>query len=170
MRSIKRITKIHKIEGYHIFCQFNNGESRIIDFAKLFEMWDIQKYDIEFKISKSKSEFAKVKLVEGTLSWSNVMSTIVDEKGKTIAVPYELDPIVLYENSEVDPSREIELGMLIKQTRSELGLTQKELADKSGTTKHYISRLENNKTGIELSTLKRIIEGGFGKRMEINIS
>lgn len=142
----------------------------MIDFAKLFEMWDIQADDVEYKISKSKSEFAKVKLVGGTLSWSNVRSSIIDENGKTIAVPYELDPIVLYENSEVDPSREIELGMLIKQTRSELGLTQEELADKSGTTKHYISRLENNKTGIELSTLKRIIEGGFGKRMEINIS
>ncbi len=59
--------------------------------------------------------------------------------------------------------------MLIKQTRHELGLTQEELADKSGTTKHYISRVENNKSGIELSTLKRIIEGGFGKRMQINI-
>jgi transcriptional regulator with XRE-family HTH domain len=61
------------------------------------------------------------------------------------------------------------LGMLIKKSRTELGLTQEELAKKSGTTKHYISRLENNKSGIEVSTLRKIIEGGLGKQMKIEI-
>lgn len=50
-----------------------------------------------------------------------------------------------------------------------MGLIQEELAQKSGTTKHYISRLENNRTGLELSTLKRIIEGGLDKKMKIII-
>jgi len=59
--------------------------------------------------------------------------------------------------------------MIVKQTRFELGLTQEQLASRSGTTKHYISKLENNKIGIELSTLKRIIEGGLGKRIKISI-
>jgi transcriptional regulator with XRE-family HTH domain len=59
--------------------------------------------------------------------------------------------------------------MLIKKTRTELGLTQEELAERSGTTKHYISRVENNRTGIEVSTLKKIIEGGLGRRMKITI-
>ncbi|MBK8632764.1 MAG: helix-turn-helix domain-containing protein [Saprospiraceae bacterium] len=126
-------------------------------------------YDDEYIISKSIEEFNKVELVDGTLSWNNVATKGIDEDGNEIEYPYQLDPIVLYENSVIDPSREVELGMLIKQTRHDLGLTQEELADKSGTTKHYISRVENNRTGIELSTLKRIIEGGFGKRMQINI-
>jgi len=169
MRTVKRIIKIHKIEGYTIFCLFNNGESRIINFEDLFKTWAINKSDAENKINHSIKEFNRVKLVDGTLSWYNVGTKGIDENGNEIEFPYQLDPIVLYENSEIDPSREVELGMLIKQTRHDLGLTQEELADKIGTTKHYISRLENNKTGIELSTLKKIIEGGFGKRMQINI-
>ena len=51
---------------------------------------------------------------------------------------------------------------MIRQARNEMGLTQKQLASKSGITKHYISRLENNRTGIELSTLVCIIESGLG--------
>ncbi|HMS68051.1 MAG: helix-turn-helix domain-containing protein [Saprospiraceae bacterium] len=169
MRTVKRITKIHKIEGYNLYCLFNNGESRIINFLELFNSWNLNLNDDEYIISKSIEEFNKVELVDGTLSWNNVTTKGIDEDGNEIEYPYQLDPIVLYENSVIDPSREVELGMLIKQTRHDLGLTQEELADKSGTTKHYISRVENNRTGIELSTLKRIIEGGFGKRMQINI-
>ena len=46
-------------------------------------------------------------------------------------------------------------------------MTQEELAQKSGTSKHYISRIENDKSNIEVMTLKKIVEG-FGKRLEIN--
>lgn len=57
---------------------------------------------------------------------------------------------------------------MIKQARKELGLTQQELAEKSGTSKHYISRIENEKSGIELMTLKKIVEG-LGKRLQISV-
>lgn len=170
MRTVKRIIKIHRIQEFKIYCLFNNGKSRIIDFKELFNKWKISEGDEEQIIADSAEEFAKVELIEGTLTWNNVKSNGYDESGNTIEFPYQLDPIVLYENSIKDTSREIELGLLIKQTRHDLGLTQEELADKSGTTKHYISRIENNRTGIELSTLKRIIEGGFGKRMQISIT
>ena len=165
----KRIIKIHQIIGFKIYCLFNNGESRVIDFNALFNEWRVEEKDIEFKLWQSHSEFVKVEILDGTLSWSNVAVLGVDEDGKSIHFPYQPDPIVLYEKSVLDPSREVEIGMLIKQTRQDLGFTQEALAAKSGTTKHYISRLENNKTGIELATLKRIIEGGFGKRMQIKI-
>lgn len=169
MRTVKRIIKIHKIEGYTIYCMFNNGESRIVDLGAQFKSRNIKEGDEEFGLSISKEEFAKVELVDGTFTWGNVEVIGVDETGNIIGYPYQLDPIVMYEKSVLDPSREVEIGLLIKRTRHELGLTQEELADKSGTTKYYISRVENNKTGIELSTLKRIIEGGFGKRMQIEI-
>ncbi len=38
------------------------------------------------------------------------------------------------------------LGALIHDTRIELGMTQEELAIKVGTTKSYISKIENNLT------------------------
>ena len=169
MRTVKRIIKIHEVNDFNISCLFNNGESRVIDFKELFNKWNISAKDVEFPIAKSFNEFKKVKLVDGTLSWDNIKIESTDEKGQTIFYDYQLDPIVLYENSQLDETRQIEIGLLIKQTRHELGLTQKELAIRSGTTKHYISRVENNRTGIELSTLKKIIEGGLGRRMKISI-
>lgn len=169
MRTVKRIIKIHKIEGYEISCLFNNGESRVIDFGELFAKWKVTKDDIEFPIANSIEEFGKVKLVDGTLSWENIQIESTNDIGETVYYEYQLDPIVLYDNSRIDETRQVEIGLLIKQSRHELGLTQEELANRSGTTKHYISRVENNRTGIELSTLKKIIEGGLGLRMKISI-
>jgi DNA-binding XRE family transcriptional regulator len=169
MRTIKRIIKIHEIRGYKVYCLFNNGESRVIDFEALFKSWAVKKGDLEYVLLESEREFDKVKLVDGTLSWEGIKIKSKNEKGKDVTYNYELDPIVLYENSVIDETRDLELGMLIRKARKEKGLTQEALARKSGTTKHYISKLENNKIGIELSTLKKIIEGGLGKRMRINI-
>ena len=169
MRTIKRIVKIHKIEGYKIYCLFNNGESRIIDFKELFAKWNVKKGDLEYPLASSLEEFQQVKLEDGTFVWENIKIKSKDENGNEVIYHFDLDPIVMYESSVIDSSRKIEIGLMIKQARKELGLTQEELANKSGTSKHYISRIENNKSGIELSTLIRIIEGGLGKRLQINI-
>ncbi|TDB63749.1 helix-turn-helix domain-containing protein [Arundinibacter roseus] len=169
MRTIKRILKIHSVKGYEIACLFNNGESRIIDFKELFKKWAIKMGDVEFPLVQSREEFEKVKLSDGTLAWENIILQGSDDTGEPIQYTYDLDPIVLYENSRLDESRQIEIGLLIRQVRNELSLTQEELAARSGTTKHYISRVENNRTGIELATLVRIIEGGLGKKMKISI-
>ena len=169
MRTIKRLIKIHEVKDYQIYCLFNNGESRIVDFKKLFSQWNVDKDSVEYPLLKSEKEFNKVELIDGTLTWPNIKIELDDENGELMVLNYDLDPIVLYEQSELDETRQLDIGLMIKQSRVELGLTQEVLASRSGTTKHYISRVENNKTGIELSTLKRIIEGGLGKRMKISI-
>lgn len=61
-------------------------------------------------------------------------------------------------------------GNMIKKAREQAGLTQEELAKRSGTTKNYISRLENNKSDVELGTLIKIIEIGLGRHMRIQIN
>jgi DNA-binding XRE family transcriptional regulator len=60
-------------------------------------------------------------------------------------------------------------GVLIQQTRQQLGMTQEELAIKVGTTKSYISKIENNLKEARISTLQKIVELGFGARLEINV-
>lgn len=50
-----------------------------------------------------------------------------------------------------------------------MGMTQEQLAEKVGTTKSYISKIENNIKEARISTLKKIIELGFGGRLELNI-
>lgn len=169
MRTVKRIIKIHKIDSYKIYCLFNNGESRIIDFQQLFQSWNVQKKDFEYPLTRSIEAFQAVKVIDGTLTWENIKIKSTDEDGSPCVYHYDLDPIVLYEASIPDPNRQIQLGLMIKKVRKELGLTQEQLAIKSGTSKHYISKIENNKSGIELSTLIRIVEGGLGKKLELNI-
>ncbi|HNA65838.1 MAG TPA: helix-turn-helix transcriptional regulator [Saprospiraceae bacterium] len=60
------------------------------------------------------------------------------------------------------------LGAILQEMRKEKGLTQEELALKCGTTKNYISRIENDASDIRLSTLMRIFSDGFGKQLRIN--
>ena len=59
------------------------------------------------------------------------------------------------------------ISEMLKDARQEANLTQEELADKVGTKKSYISRLENGKCDIQLSTLYRIFETGLGKRISL---
>jgi DNA-binding XRE family transcriptional regulator len=61
------------------------------------------------------------------------------------------------------------IGALIHDTRIEMGMTQEQLAEKVGTTKSYISKIENNLKEARISTLQKIIELGFGGQLELNI-
>lgn len=57
------------------------------------------------------------------------------------------------------------VGEMIKEARKEAHLTQEELAKKTGTKKSYISRVENGKIDIQISTLFKIFEKGLGKKI-----
>lgn len=61
------------------------------------------------------------------------------------------------------------LGVMLQELRKEQGMTQEQLATKCGTTKTYISRIENNASDIRLSTLMRIIREGFGGHLNISV-
>jgi len=62
------------------------------------------------------------------------------------------------------------ISEMLKEARREANMTQQELADKIGTKKSYISRLENGKCDIQLSTLYKIFELGLGRRIDLIIS
>lgn len=57
------------------------------------------------------------------------------------------------------------LSEMLKSARKEANLTQEQLADKAGTKKSYISKLENGKGNVQLSTLIRIFEQGLNRRI-----
>jgi DNA-binding XRE family transcriptional regulator len=61
------------------------------------------------------------------------------------------------------------VGFLIQQARIEKGLTQQELADKCGTNKGYISKIENNLKEVRISTLQKIVKLGLGGNLELSI-
>ena len=54
---------------------------------------------------------------------------------------------------------------MLKEARKEANLTQEQLAEKTGTKKSYISRIENAKGNIQLSTLIRIFEKGLNRKI-----
>jgi len=62
-----------------------------------------------------------------------------------------------------------QLGVLLGEARQKLGMTQEELAEKCGTNKSYISRIENNASDIRLSTLMKIIRTGFGGHLKLTL-
>lgn len=74
------------------------------------------------------------------------------------------------ERDELDAGYEsFKIGTLIHDTRVEMGMTQEQLAEKVGTSKSYISKIENNMKEARISTLQKIVELGFGGRLELNI-
>jgi HTH-type transcriptional regulator/antitoxin HipB len=57
------------------------------------------------------------------------------------------------------------ISEMLKEARKEAHITQEQLADKIGTKKSYISRLENGKADIQVSTLYKIFETGLGRKI-----
>lgn len=62
------------------------------------------------------------------------------------------------------------IGEIISEARKEAKLTQEQLADRTGTKKSFISRIENGHTDIQLSTLFKLLEVGLGKQVNLSIS
>jgi len=167
-----RILKISKVEDYKIYCVFNNGEHRMIDFNEFFKEWKLKNKKKDFRYSLlDKKIFKKVSLIDNTLGWESIKKKIKLSNGLEYNVSYELDPIVLFERSEPDEKRNKEnsIGKIIRMARRKAGLTQEELAKKSGTTRYYISRIENDRSDIELGTLRKIIEIGLNRSLNIQV-
>lgn len=170
MIKIPRVLKIQSVKGFEVFCIFNNGETRVIDFSKLFKKWNVSKSDPEY-ILLDEREFKKVRLRNQTLSWKNAGVKLTDLNGHKVIHPYELSPDILYKHSlpVKQNKNRFFFGSIIRETRIERGLTQQELAALSGTSKTYISRIENNQIEPELTTLYKIVELGLGKKVKVNI-
>ena len=61
------------------------------------------------------------------------------------------------------------IGVLLQEARLQKGLTQDELAQKVGTTKSYISKIENDIKEVRISTLQKIVELGLGGHLDLSI-
>ena len=61
------------------------------------------------------------------------------------------------------------LGVMLQELRKVKGLTQQQLAHRCGTTKNYISRIENDASDIRLSTLMRIVADGLGATLRMSV-
>lgn len=160
-KKIPRITKIDKVEPFKVTCTWNTGEVKTIDFEPLFRKWKLKEGRIGFQLTNY-DIFKQVSLTDThTLCWAPI-----DLEGQA----YDLDPIVLYEAGKlVGIPKENKISSLVKEARLAAGLSQTELAIRSGTSKHYLSKIENGKSNIEMDTLIRIIETGLGRKLRVLI-
>ncbi len=94
-----------------------------------------------------------------------VQSTEVMTFDKHLDIKYGKPGTVSRNNFEIS-FEPFKLGVVMKEAREFRHLTQEALALKSGTTKFYISRIENNASDIRLSTLMRIIYDGLGGKLK----
>lgn len=90
-------------------------------------------------------------------SWDDHLDKKYGEIGTSIREKYE------------EEFEAFKIGVLIQEARKKQHLTQAQLADKVGTTKNYISRIENNASDIRLSTLMRIIREGLGGHLKLSV-
>ena len=79
------------------------------------------------------------------------------EKGTPARDKYEADSLAF------------RLGVMLKEARKEANITQEQLAEKTGTKKSYISRIERGQSDIQISTYYKLIQTGLGKNLNISI-
>ncbi|MBI9037763.1 MAG: helix-turn-helix transcriptional regulator [Bacteroidales bacterium] len=80
------------------------------------------------------------------------------EKGTSLRDNYDTDSLAF------------RLGVMLKEARNEAMITQEELAQRTGTKKSYISRIERGQSDIQISTYYKLIEIGLGKHLNISIA
>jgi DNA-binding XRE family transcriptional regulator len=141
----------------------------VIDFGQVFKgIWQVGPGDAEYLLLNPE-EFAKVAIANHTLSWSNVDVFITGFDGQKRKVPFEVGADTLYGLSEIDEELAMPVGLLFKKARLAAKLSQSEVAELSGTSRTYITRLENGKQDVEVMTLKKIVEAGLNKHLAISI-
>lgn len=165
MRVNNKIIKIKGIDFPNISFISRNNESRIINLKTYFKKINLEKGDFGHEIIEDSNVFNSVTLENNALAWKEINKIIILPSGKKIETFFHLDPILTIEYSDLIPNSFIKLGKKIKSERKEQKLSQEELGKRIGTTKNYISKVENAKTGIEFNTLEKIFEVGLNKNI-----
>jgi hypothetical protein len=170
MRPVKnrpRILTAKNINDLIVSAVFNNGEMRIIDFKQIFDHLRIDKKSPAAMLRKPEI-FKKFCIENGTLSWKGVEQEVRWKNGKR-KLPFEIGADTLYKYSvAAESSYRMKISQLIRKERMAANMTQGDLAIRSGTTAGYISRIENNKSGIELDTLQKLVEVGLRKKLRVS--
>lgn len=139
---------------FRIFCFFDKGNLIILlnGFQKKTDK--TPKNEIK-RAEELKNNTMKTKRKNKVVSWTDHLNKKYGRKGTASRERYE------------EEFEAWKIGVLIQEARKQKNLTQEELAEKIGTTKNYISRIENDASDIRLSTLMRIINEGLGGHLKL---
>lgn len=95
--------------------------------------------------------------MKNVTKFEDLLKNKYGEKGTSSRDKYEVESLAF------------RLGVMLKEARKEAQITQKELAERTGTKKSYISRIERGQSDIQISTYHKLIEIGLGKHLNISI-
>ena len=167
---LPRITKVMAVEPFQITTLWTTGEIRQNDFNPLFEQWK-QERDTRLYVLFDFEVFGQVAVSPSrTLHWPAVVIT-VELSRRTLSGTLDLDPDELYRQSTLlRKTEKLAVGGILRKARQDAGLSQIEVATKSGTSRNYISRIENGKSDIQLETLNKIVQLGMGKQIRVEIA
>ncbi len=68
-----------------------------------------------------------------------------------------------------EKSQAFMIAELVKDARAKADLTQEELAARLNVKRTYISKIERAVSDIRVSTLKKVIEQGLGRKLHISV-
>jgi len=149
---------------FRIFCCFDKGNLVVLfnGFQKKSQKTPRQEIELAERLKKEYFEQKKEKdMKKKNIKDARTFDELLDIKYGKIG------------NSKRDKFEEkaqyFVISEMLKEARKEAHMTQDELAEKVGTKKSYISRLENGKCDIQLSTLYRIFEHGLGRPINLLI-
>jgi len=161
-RSIKESNGLFEIRVesgsniYRVFCFFDEGNLIILINGFQKKTQKTPRAEIELaEISKNNTTMKKNNL--NLYSFTEHLDELYGKRGSAKREKYEQE------------FEAFKLGLLLQEIRKEMGLTQEQVAEKCGTTKNYISRIENDASDIRLSTLQRIISEGLGARLRLSV-
>ena len=154
---------------YRIFCFFDEGNLVIlinvfqkktqktpkpeIELAKRLK----KQYFVDKKLNAENEKGDRKKSKNKVVSWDKHLNDKYGVRGTPTRSEFEMK------------AQTFILGELLKEEREKANLTQAEMAEKIGTKKSYISRIENGRANIQLSTLYRLIEQGLNRKLELII-
>lgn len=170
MRTNNKILKISEVRYPDITFISRNGEHRKINLRDYFRKISLGKRDFGYELIRDPELFKTVELENNALAWKKLSKEIKLPGGTKLNTYFHLDPVMTIENSVAESfETNRQIGVKLRYLRKELQLSQEELAAKIGSTKHYISKVENARTDIELKTLQKIFEVGLNKKVFITV-
>ncbi len=156
---IYEVRVITTFKSIRILCFIDNGKLIVLANCFLKKRQKTPVKEIRFA-ERLKKEYLKKngdKKMKNTTNFEDILKKKYGEKGSPNRDIYETNSLAF------------RLGVMLKEARREAHITQKELADRIGTKKSYISRIERGKSDIQLSTYHKLIEIGLGRILHISI-
>jgi len=159
-----RLAHVEALDADRLSLLFQSGEKRMLDLRRAEAHLGQALPRGRVRIN----QFAALEWPDAPLQLDDLgdLAGLVDLEHSTYSIGADT---VRSLSEPFESSLNVNLGHRLKALRKELGLSQEDVAYRIGTQRTYISRVENGHSDLEVQSLKRLVEVGLGRKLEINI-